>query len=439
MKICLIDLKHPIEGFANRDQTGGFGSKMLSQGLIGKLLANLKKDRIRIPLITFAYMSAIAKQYRHECKISSEAKDEADLIIIATSMIHWKYEIEAAIQVRKINPKSKIGFCGPFCSEYPEKFQKHCDFIMIGEPEYLFRDICTGKINPTQNLYSTDEVDLDQLPFPDWSGFNVDDFGYSPSMRNKPFLTILGSRGCPFACEFCPYIVSQGVKLRRRKNINIIKEITYLIKNYKIKSLLFRDITWSMDLKATKDLCKLLIREQFDIEIAVETRPEMIDYELIQLMKQAGIKVVNLGIESPNTNILEQSGRKAFNNDKVKLLIDELHRNNIKVQAFYIIGLLDDTDESVLKTINYSKFLNTYAAQFCVFTPFPGTKTFQDVKERLLTDDFSKFTEYFPVVKINHLNSKQVLNYLNKAYNEYYTRPNWIIKYGPSVLKSFLN
>ena len=106
MKICLIDLEHPIEGFANRDQTGGFGSKMLSQGVIGKLLANLKKDRIRIPLITFAYMSAIAKQYRHECKISSEAKDEADLIIIATSMIHWEYEVEAEVTHEFIRKKS---------------------------------------------------------------------------------------------------------------------------------------------------------------------------------------------------------------------------------------------------------------------------------------------------------------------------------------------
>ena len=124
---------------------------------------------------------------------------------------------------------------------------------------------------------------------------DIKSFSYKPTLPRKPFLTIQASRGVHLD-EFCPYLVTQGIPLRRRNNNEIVKEINPLIKKYKIKSLLFRDITWSMHRKETKELCKLIIKENFDLDIGVETRADTLDNELISLMKQAGIKSVNLGI-----------------------------------------------------------------------------------------------------------------------------------------------
>jgi len=436
--IALIDYKDPIKGFANRDMTGGYGSGMYARGAIGKIIKNLKKSHIRIPIMTFGYLAAIGRSQGHNVSIYTALPKGEDIIIIASSIHHYKEENFIAKQIKAKFPKSKIGFIGPFSSECPELFKDNCDFIVQGECENIFSKICNNEIKLKGIVESTINLNVKELPFPDWSGFDIMSYGYSPALPRKPFLTIQGSRGCPFACEFCPYLVSQGIPLRRRNNKNIVDEIKYLIEKHHIKSILFRDITWSMHKKETKELCKLIIKENFDLDIGVETRADTLDLELITLMKEAGVKVVNLGIESPEDNIVASSGRRPIKMNKLENTIQLLEEKKILVQGFYIIGLIDDTNESIKKTIKYSKKINSFTAQFCVLTPFPGTKTYTDLKHKLLTNDFSKFTEYEPVVNIDGVSQYQIRKHLDYAYSSYYLRPSWIAKHGARVLKSLL-
>jgi anaerobic magnesium-protoporphyrin IX monomethyl ester cyclase len=192
-----------------------------------------------------------------------------------------------------------------------------------------------------------------------------------------------------------------------------------------------------MNKKLTKELCQMISDKSFDLDIGVETRADTLDSELISLMAKAGVKSVNLGIESPEDQVVQDSGRKPIKEDKLFSVIKELEGNGIKVQAFYILGLIDDTKETIEKTIQYSHFLNTFTAQFCVLTPFPGTKTYVELQDRLLTTDFSKFTEYQPVVQLDHVSSDEIKGYLDKAFNSYYMRPAWLKKNGLSALKNF--
>lgn len=436
--VALIDYKHPIDGFANRDQTGGFGSGMHASGLVGKTVARLKKKGLRVPILSLAYLNAIAREEGLESNFYTDMPKGESIVIIASSMLHHHHEIDLANKIKKRFPNSRLGFIGPFSGEYPERFDTASDFVIQDEPEEVFRLICRGDLEPAGVIRPTDKVDLNSLPFPDWNGFDIGSYGYVPALPRKPFLTIQGSRGCPFACEFCPYLVMQGIPLRRRNNDHIIAEMRYLVDNYKIKSLLFRDITWSMNKKFSKDLCELIISQEFDLDIGVETRADTLDNELVDLMARAGVKVVNLGIESPDEDILTASGRRPIKDEKFRNIIQKLEQSGIQVQGFYILGLIDDTEESIQKTINYSHKLNTYTAQFCVLTPIPGTKTFRDLEHRLLTTDFSRFTHYEPVVKIDGISSDRISEYVNKAYNGYYLRPAWLLKHGFKAAKSFL-
>ncbi len=430
MRIALIDYNHHSDGFANRDQTGGFGSGMHASGIVGKIISGLKKNKLRVPVLTLAYLNAIARQEGHECNMYTGLPTGEDIVIIASSMIHHHHEYALAQEIRSKFPNSSIGFIGPFSSEYPDRFNAVADFIILDEPEEVFGQICRGEIAPAGPIRPTSKVDVSKLPFPSWDGFDLNSYGYSPALPRKPFLTIQGSRGCPFACEFCPYLVMQGIPLRRRNNDQVVAEIRYLVDRYSVKSLLFRDITWSMNKKLSKELCRLIIAENLDLDIGVETRADTLDDELIRLMAAAGIKVVNLGIESPDDDILSASGRRPIKVDKLKHSIQALEAVGIRVQAFYIIGLIDDSELSIKRTIDYSHELNTFTAQFCVLTPYPGTKTFVQLKDRLITDDFSKFTEYDPVVRIDGVTPERITELVNLAFNSYYLRPAWIWKHG---------
>ena len=430
MRIALIDYKDPVVGFANRDQTGGFGSGMHAHGMVGKLVTKLKKTGLRLPVLNLGYLCAIGRAAGHEVNFYTGMPDGEDIIVLASSMHHYRYERDFAREIKQRFPRAKIGFIGPFSSEFPERFEAVSDFIILGEPEEIFEQICRGNIEAVGRIVAPGKVDVNRLPFPDWKGFDLDSYGYAPILPRKPFLTIQASRGCPFACEFCPYLVQQGVPLRRRDNDRIVAEMEYLVREYGIKSLLFRDITWSMNKKLSKELCKRIADKQFDLDIGVETRADTLDEELILLMSKANIKVVNLGIESPENDILSDSGRKPIKKDKLEETIRLLEKNGIQVQAFYIIGLIDDDEDSVKKTIRYSHQLNTFTAQFCVLTPFPGTKTYGDLKDRITTTDFARFTEYEPVVGIDGLSAEKIRHYLNRAFNSYYMRTMWLYKHG---------
>ena len=279
--------------------------------------------------------------------------------MVLIAKCHYKYELEHARHIKEAILQAR--FVGSFASEKPELFLEVADFVVKGEIETAYYILKNKNIRLSGLLEDgSSSFDFVNLPMPNWDGFDISQFGYFPALPKKPFLTIQGSRGCPFGCEFCPYIVSQGIPLRRRENSSIIAEIRYLVDKYRIKSLLFRDITWSMDIEASKQLCRLIIDQDFSLEIGVETRIDRLDNELIDLMSQAGVKVVNLGIESPDPKIVFKSGRTPIKNSQMFKTIKYLEKKRIQIQAFYILGLLDDTHESIQKTIKYSQFLNTY-------------------------------------------------------------------------------
>lgn len=432
MKIAFIDYKHKIDGFANRDQTGSFGSQMNSDGLLGKVISRLKKNKLVLPNLTLATLMSLAEENGHVSSYynSGNIKNE-DIVIIASSMVQHRNEIELAKSIKEKFPNTLVGFINAFSSVKPEIFINDCDFIFLGEPENAFVRACKGEIAFEGLINEEGKFDVNNLPVPLWEKTNIHDFGYFPALKKKPFLTIQGSRGCPFGCDFCPYLVQQGIPLRRRTNDHVLKEILTLKSKFGVRSLLFRDITFSFDVKGTKGLLRSIADANLGIEFGAETRIDRIDDEMIELFRKANFKVLNLGIESVDPKILKSNGRVPIKNGRIEDVVEKLHENGIKVQAFYILGLEHDTIESVEATIAYSKKLNTFSAQYCLLTPFPGTKTMDKLPlDSLLTQDYSKFTEYDPVVKLDNITTDEIIHLKNKAYSSYYFRPSWFLKHG---------
>jgi anaerobic magnesium-protoporphyrin IX monomethyl ester cyclase len=435
--VALIDYKHPQDGYANRDVTGTFGSAMHADGLFGSLVTGLKKNKLRVPNITLAYLKAIAGEHGIPANHYNGMPKGESYVIIASSMHQYKNEVELAKRIKAEYPGTKIGFTGAFSSTKPEFFEEVSEFIFKEEPELAFRQFCEGERELTGMIELNEEIDVKTLPFPDWDGIDLAECGYFPALMKKPFLTIQASRGCPFACDFCPYIVLQKEPLRRRDNNNIIAEMRSLVERYGIRSLLFSDITFSLHRRETKALLRAIAAEDFCLEIGCETRLDCMDDEMVDLMIAAGFKAINIGIESPEEEVLKSSGRRPIEHQKMESLIDRLERGGIRVQAFYILGLVGDTEQSMENTIQYSRFLNTFSAQFGILTPFPGTKSAERLTDRITTFDYSKYTEYDPVVRLDDVTPEQILKKKNRAFNGYYFRPSWMIKHGFGLVKEW--
>jgi len=434
MKIALIDLEEDKNGCNNKDQTGTYGSVMDAGGLAGTVFNLLKKNLLRLPILYFGYMASILRSRGHAVAIYSSFPSDEDVVIIATSIIGYKQEIEFARKL-KANGDYRIRFVGAIARAVPGPFLEVGDFVIDGEPEQWAIDI-DSEINRDGMVPSKRVNDLDSLPFPDWRGFPIEKYGYFPLLKNKPFLTLLSSRGCPFACPYCQYLPMQGKKWRKRAPENVVEEIAYLVKDFGVKSLLFRDIVFSLDMDRVRKIAELLIAQRIAVSWGCETRADCLDRDMILLMKKAGLRFINLGIESPDAKKLAEHGRKPIELTLFEDLVAFCENNDVKINGFYIIGFQEDTEAKIRDTIRYACKLNTSLAQFCVVTPYPGTPFFTEMKAqgRLLDVDWDAYTTYNPVMKLDHLSSADILRIKKLAYNRYLLRPEWLLKRGSKLL-----
>jgi anaerobic magnesium-protoporphyrin IX monomethyl ester cyclase len=395
-----------------------------------------------LPEITSAYLAAIFKKFNWQVKVVEVKQglenfhDQADLVLVPSSIVDCRHELAIVGELK--DKGFYVGVFGSFATAVPEFFSA-ADFIIKGEPEAGVWQIASRNLLPSGIMAVPPVADLDSLPYPDWSLFPINKYSYSPALNKKPVVAMLASRGCPYACAFyCPYSVNSGKIWRVRSVDNVIDEMKYLKENFRVKAVDFRDPVFTLNRARILKLAQAMIKNELNIIWSCETRIDCLDKELILLMKQAGLRHINVGVESFNEEVLKKSKRQPVRAAYQEEMIHFCHKNGVSVAAFYIIGLEGDTMASVLATINYAKKLNTLVAQFTISTPYPGTEFFNQTKARgrLLTTDWEQYDIYSPVLKHDNLSPDDELALKEKAFVSYYFRPRYLLRHLP---KYFLN
>ena len=433
MRFVLVDLK--IAGTkANRDHTGGFGSFMRSSGLIGTAVSRIKSSLIDLPVMSLGFTSTILRDAGHEVIFSyGELTRDADIIIIANAMHCYADELAWAARQRELSPKARIGFYGPFVQEKPELFEQGSDFRIGGELESAIFAYLEGHHDFSGTLNFGIVKDVEKLPFPDWSGMDHKRFSYFPLLHKRPFFPIQASRGCSFNCDFCPYMVSQTKYYRRRDPEHVVAEMERNVRDYGMRSFLFRDICFTLNRKYARRISGLMIERGLKLDWACETRLDCLDESLIDIMVDAGLVGMNIGIETGNNEILEKSGKTNPAVARQEEIIAYLQGKGVRINGFYMLGLIGDTSKTMDETVQYAKRLNTLGAQFCVMTPFPGTPLASQLSDSLLTTDYTQFNEYQPVVEIGTATAQEVRDAHAHAYRKYYLRPSWLLQNGATT------
>ena len=433
MKFALIDLETDGRK-ANREHTGGFGSFMRADGIIGGFTSLLKQRLINLPITAFGFTQAILREKGHVCTFYKRPPlNNEDIVIIASSMHCYAQEVEFAKELKEQMPQAKIGFYGPFAQTKPEYFEEAADFIIGGELETTILAYLDGEHDFSGKLNYGIVQDFASLPMPDWDGMLPRSYSYFPMLHKRHFLPMQASRGCSFNCDFCPYMVSQTKKYRRRDPKIVVDEMERNIEKYGMRSFLFRDICYTLNKKYAAEISEEMLRRGLDLEWGCETRLDCLTPELIDLMVESGLKGMNIGVEAYSNEILQNSGKKNPEIEHQEATIAYLKNKGVRINAFFMLGLTGDTTQSMNDTIDYAKRLNTQGAQFCVTTPFPGTSLFDLVEKQLITDDFTQFTEYDPVLDIGTSSVQEVKSAHTKAYSEYYLRWDWLKYHGVST------
>ena len=426
MKIVLLDYQFDENNRIMREFQGGFGLQLnIGRSFWSKILLKISKNT-NTPLLNFAYIASYASKKGYKIVVSNKDVDEdADVIIMNASMLAHEKEVELARFYA--NRGQKVFFIGPFPSVRPDLFIGENISAVIGEPESAFQRMFESGILESGKVYSPVIADLDNFPFPDWSVFPYKNYTLEPKIQSSPVFPMLTSRGCPFTCNYCPYLVLTK-SYRRRSNDNIIAEIKYLQEKYGMKGVFFRDATFTFNRKLTMEFAETVKKENIKFEYMCETRIDCLDEELLDRLWESGLRGINVGIENFDLQTLKINKRKPISIEMQERIIRYAEKKGIKINSFYLFGYPEDTIESIIKTIKYSHYLNTYSAVFYIYTPMPGTEAYLKIQDRINAPlkDCNGFTLTF---KHDNLSKNEIEGLLDKAFVSYYFRPKFILKY----------
>jgi radical SAM superfamily enzyme YgiQ (UPF0313 family) len=283
-----------------------------------------------------------------------------------------------------------------------------------------------GKIVTT--LPAKEISDIDTLPYPAYH-LLPSLKPYHTGVMNSPFALVQTTRGCPFLCTFCSF---GKTKCRERSVESVISELKYLKDKFKIKSFLFFDDTISIKKGRIEELAQRMIEEKLNsLKWVCCTRANLVTYEMLKIMKKAGMKEIAIGIETGSETILK-STMKGVTLDEIRRAAKWCHELGIMFYGLAIIGLPGETKETVKETVNFIKEIDPFYTQFCFSTPFPNTDIYEYYEKNnfLLTKDWSKYFPLSgePVIRTQSLTAEELIGLRAKAYSSILLRPMYLLR-----------
>lgn len=217
-------------------------------------------------------------------------------------------------------------------------------------------------------------MDLSKAPVLNWELIKTEKY-MQPYLGCHRMMYIYSSKGCPFNCAFCSNVSFHKSTHRKRPNENVIKEIKYLIDNYKMDGVYFSDELWCTRKSDMYDFCEKIHKNHLDFHWGVQLRLGMFDETDFQIMYNAGCRWIFFGIESGSEKILK-SIHKNIELEKAKPTFDSLKRIGITSIASFIVGFPDETVEDLRETIKLIHSINANLTPIYHFTPLPATELF---------------------------------------------------------------
>ena len=269
----------------------------------------------------------------------------------------------------------------------PEEALRHADSVVIGEAEgvwpQLLDDYEKGRL---QRTYHNPHPPLDKyVPIRFHKGLKKGLFRIIPVMT---------TRGCPYDCDFCCVHDIYGPKVRHVPVENVIR---YLIESGG-KRFMFLDDNIVGDPRYAGELFRALkpLRIKWVGQASLSFAR---DTELLKLAADSGCGGLFIGLESVSESRLGQM-RKSLNKvEELEKAIKALMGFGIILMASVIFGFDEDTAGTFGETLDFLNRNRIATAQFNVLTPYPGTRTYRQLKDgnRLLTEDW-KYYDHTSVV-----------------------------------------
>ena len=387
-----------------------------------------------------------------------EIGKQYEFLVLFTSTPGFRGDMKLATLMKEANPKLKICFVGPHVTTLPDQALNDCpaiDFVVRREFDYATVEFANGK--PLSEILGISYRDqngkvvhnLDRPPLADLDGLpdvvdvykrDLDVTRYNVPFLLHPYVALYSTRGCPAQCTFClwPQQLS-GHAWRKRSTDAVAREMAKAKELFpNVKEFFFDDDTFNIHGGRTIELCQKL--KPLNITWSCTSRVTT-SYETLKAMKEAGCRLLIVGFESGDPQILKNI-KKGATVERAKEFVRDCKKLGLLVHGDFILGLPGETKETIRRTINFAKELNCETIQVSVAHAYPGTEFYEFAEKGgyiTNTEDLVDLGGH-QVAHIQYpgLPADYVMEMVHKFYDEYFIyRPKmWVPIVAKAMLKS---
>ncbi|MBU0498086.1 MAG: B12-binding domain-containing radical SAM protein [Candidatus Thermoplasmatota archaeon] len=363
-------------------------------------------------------------------------KEKPDLVGFSVLSFNYPDALEIAGFIKK-RFNLKIIFGGVHVILSPQEVieKEVVDIICVGEGEEVLKDLLDKSLeckNVNGIWYKDNKTiiknetrmliqDLDTLPFPDYSDFELDK--YFP--MNHKHLPIMGSRGCPYDCSFCSNHALKkkldGTYVRFRSVDNIIAEIEQRVSQYADKGmnfLYFFDDTFILHKEFVNNFCKKYQDNGLDniFKWTANVRANLVTEDLVRTMKNAGCYEMRMGVESGNDFIRNTIYKRNMSKEQLVKAFKIIKKNGLLLRLDFILGAPYETLEMMQETFDFAQQSNGDNIFFARLYLFPETEiTKVCEKEHMIKTHLSLGEKGMPpVTKTKFVTEKQINDLFRK-------------------------
>lgn len=325
-----------------------------------------------------------------------EACDFVGISMMLSTQVRRGWEI--ADEFRKRG--KQVLFGGISTMLHAEETLTHADSVFLGESEgrmdEVIRDWETGKLKkvynflgnqPDINLVGPARRDLYKRELYNHKGVQMVDLFHA-------------SRGCRFSCYPCAVSYLGGRSFRPRPIDKTIQDLETIDNNrlFIVDNSLAQDAQWEIDL--FKEMIPL---KKKWISHTIEDDPKVLD-----LAAQAGAWYVYQAVYDTS--------------DYIKERVKRYHDHGIGVEGTILLGLDNQTEDDILRLIDFLLEIDLDLAEFTVLAPFPHTKAYDDLlrQGRIFDHDWNHYNAGQVVYQPKHMTPQRLQELYDYAWEAFY-------------------
>jgi anaerobic magnesium-protoporphyrin IX monomethyl ester cyclase len=292
---------------------------------------------------------------------------------------------------------------GSDATDHAGEYLRHgCDYVLEGEAEYTLLRVVkamAGCGDPTNFpgvkwLERSGRQEMVQtsprrsvraaanMPLPARELIDVSPYRSAWHSMKRPFsLNLIGSRGCPFRCNWCAKPIF-GDAYQSRPAVEVAQEMKLLKESYGAEHLWFADDIFGLNRHWVGDFARHVEELQCAVPFKIQARADLLTKESVEALRRAGCAEVWMGVESGSQKVLNAM-EKGLRVDEVIAARQHLQREGIRACYFLQLGYPGEQWEDIQKTIALVRETRPDDVGVSFSYPLPNTRFYARVKRQL--------------------------------------------------------